>query len=130
MEKENQRLQETRRTEIPETITKYKALIDGIFDEVAKPFPTFKNIEIKNKDNELVSSLSAEEQYYSHALMREKAIDHADRMLNKINELELELHSPELFHSLKNTPTDNVDPNKKEPAKKRNFLKEKVEKKE
>lgn len=120
MENQNNRLQETRRKEIPETIKKYKSLIDGIFEEVAKPFPVFKDREIK-KEDEVVSCISAEEQLYNFMLMREKAIDHADRMLNKINELELELNAPDLFQSLKNDlPITEI---KKEPIRK-NFTKQ------
>lgn len=120
MENQNNRLQETRRKEIPETINKYKTLIDGIFEEVAKPFPVFKDIEIK-KDDEVVSRISAEEQLYNFMLMREKAIDHADRMLNKINELELEKNAPDLFQSLKSEVS--VTEIKKEPVRK-NFTKQ------
>lgn len=121
----NSKLQKIREAEIPNTIAKYKTLIDAIFTEVAKPFPPFTDINIK-KDDEVVSSISAEEQLYNFMLMREKAVDHADRMLNKINELELELYAPELFYSLKKAETEvkSVTP---EPPKRRNIAKEKAE---
>lgn len=99
---DNTLLQATRKNEIPQTIEKYKTLIDGIFKEVSKDFPVFKDIHVKNDDGDTVTIKTAEEQLYDFMLMREKAIDHADRMLNKINQLELELNSPELFNQLKN----------------------------
>lgn len=122
---ENQRLQETRKKEIPETIAKYKTLVDGIFKEVAKEFPVFKEISVKDNDGDVIKSVTAEEQLYNFMLMREKAIDHADRMLNKINELELELNAPDLFQQLKNVDQDNgTNQAKKEPIKRKNFTKE------
>lgn len=96
-ENKNQRLQEIRRKEIPTTIEKYKKLVDGIFIEVAKEFPKFKDISVKDDDGDIVKNTTAEEQLYNYMLMREKAIDHADRMLNKINQLELELNAPDLL---------------------------------
>jgi hypothetical protein len=91
------RLQDIRREEIPNTIAKYKALVEGIFDQVANEYPPFKDIDIKNEEEVSIKSISAEEQLYNFMLMREKAIDHADRMLNKINLLELELKAPDLL---------------------------------
>ncbi len=120
------RLQEIRRKEIPETIAKYKTLIDGIFTEVAKPFPTFKDINLKDDDGDVIKAITAEEQLYSFMLMREKAIDHADRMLNKINELELELNAPDLFQALKKEKVETTTL-KEEPPKRRNIAKEKAE---
>lgn len=100
IENNKAKLQEIRRKEIPTTIEKYKALVDGIFEQVAEKFPTFKDINLSNEEDEGGKTITAEEQLYSFMLMREKAIDHADRMLNKINNLELELNNPEVFELL------------------------------
>lgn len=112
------RLQKIREEEIPVTIEKYKSLIDGIFQEVSKPFPTFKDINITNEDNEIVKITTAEEQLYEFMKMREKAIDHADRMLNKINTLELELNNPQLFETISNSENDIPSEEPINPAKK------------
>lgn len=128
MDNVNKRLQETREKEIPQIIDKYKSLIDGIFEQVSKPFPTFRDISKKDENDESYVVISAEEQQYNFMLMREKAIDHADRMLNKINELELEKNAPEIFKALKN---ENLveEVKKSEPARKRNIAKEMAQKK-
>lgn len=118
------KLQEIRRKQIPITIEKYQGLVDGIFTEVAKPFPKFKDIEVCNEEGAIIKSTSAEEQFYSHTLMREKAVDHADRMINKINNLELELYNPELFYSLKN---EEETPSQEQTVTKRNWTKKKAE---
>jgi mRNA deadenylase 3'-5' endonuclease subunit Ccr4 len=122
MEKKD-KLQEIRRKEIPNTIEKYQSLVNEIFTEVAKPFPNFKDIEV-SEDGVVIKSISAEEQFYNHTLMREKAVDHADRMINKINNLELELNNPELFFALKNEEEKSTA----EPTvTKRNWTKKKAE---
>lgn len=94
----NKKLQAIREKEIPNIISKYKTLIDNIMDEVSKPFPEFRNVERKDTDtDETVIASTPEEQLYNYILMREKAVDHTDRMLNKINMLEIELYAPDLL---------------------------------
>ncbi|WP_412464206.1 hypothetical protein [Flavobacterium mekongense] len=118
-------LQETRKKEIPEIIKKYKFLIDEIFKEVAKAIPTFTALTIASKDSDEKSyQISAEEQMYNYLLMREKMIDHADKMLNKINVLELELYAPEIFKKVSAIDSGNQEntENNSKPAK-RNYAK-------
>lgn len=118
-------LQETRKKEIPEIIKKYKFLIDEIFKEVAKAIPTFTAFTIASKDNDEKSyQISAEEQMYNYLLMREKMIDHADKMLNKINVLELELYAPEIFKKVSAIDSGNQE-NTEDDSKpaKRNYAK-------
>lgn len=114
-------LQVTREKEIPNIISKYKTLADKILTQVSSDVPTFKDINIE-VDEVSVKNISAEEQLYNFMLMREKAVDHADRLFNKVNNLELELNSPELFKSLQNTenaPASNVETSPKNPVKTR-----------
>lgn len=113
---ENKKLQKIRKDEINNVIGKYKTLFDAIITQVSTEFPTFKNIDIKNDDGEITSTITAEEQLYSFMLMREKAVDHADRMLNKINLLEIELNAPELYSVINNT--DDETKNNQTPVKK------------
>lgn len=102
---ENKKLQKIRKDEINNVIAKYKTLFDAIIKQVSTEVPTFKNIEVKDKEGEVLNTVSAEEQMYNFMLMREKAVDHADRMLNKINLLEIELNAPDLFVAMK-TPEE------------------------
>lgn len=88
----NSRLQETRKTEIPELIQKYKKLVDNIYEAVTKPYPKFKDFE---KDGEIIST--AEQQMYSFIGARNRALDNANDILEKINELENELHDPDYY---------------------------------
>jgi hypothetical protein len=89
------RLQETRRTSITTLIEKYKKLVDDTYDACTKPLPNFT--EIQNKDGEIVST--AEEQLFAFIGVRDKALDNANRILIKINDLEIELNAPELLKS-------------------------------
>lgn len=114
-------LQESREKEIPNIIEKYKKLADQILTQVSSTVPTFKEINLKDGED-IIKTISAEEQLYNFMLMREKAVDHADRLYNKINNLELEKNSPELFKSLQNkenVPAANIDVPAPNPVKKR-----------
>ncbi len=113
---ENKKLQKIRKDEINNVIGKYKTLFDAIITQVSTEFPTFKNIDIKNNDGEITNTITAEEQLYNFMLMRENAVDHADRMLNKINLLEIELNAPELYNVINNT--DDETKNSQTPVKK------------
>lgn len=129
MAEENKKLQKSRKDEIPKIINKYQSLIDGILKEVAKAFPTFKDISIKDGDDEdtIIRHITAEEQLYNFMVMRERAIDHADKMSIKINELELELNAPELLEIIKQQKATEGLPAKAE-APKRNISKERARK--
>lgn len=114
-------LQESREKEIPNIIEKYKKLAEQILTQVSSPVPEFKDINLKEGED-TIKNISAEEQLYNFMLMRERAVDHADRLYNKINNLELEKNSPELFKSLQNkenVPTANNDAPAPNPVKKR-----------
>ncbi len=98
---ENRRLQEIRKKEIPSVIAEYKKLYDAILKQVGTEFPNFKTLPKFDKDGNEIGSVSEEEQYYHFMQMREHAVDHADRILIKINNLEIELHAPEILTTSK-----------------------------
>ncbi|MDR2223557.1 MAG: hypothetical protein LBE34_12635 [Flavobacteriaceae bacterium] len=86
----NGKLQEQRKEEIPTLIEKYKKLVDDTFNTVSKPLPSFS--DITDKDGDIIKT--AEQQLYSFLGVRDSALDRADNILGKINELERELHDP------------------------------------
>jgi hypothetical protein len=92
---DNKRLQESRKKSIPDLVLKYKKLVNETFDAVTKPLPTFED-RINDKDEVIAT---AEQQLFSFIDIRNKALDNANNMLAKVNELEIELHAPELFES-------------------------------
>jgi|GEM_PF-2485446 len=126
----NTNLQETRKKEIPSIIEKYKFLIDEIFKEVAREIPTFVAITVPSDDEEKPYKITAEEQLYNYLLMREKMIDHADKMLNKINVLELELYAPELFKKVNQSePGSDSQDNEVKKTPRKNYAKRAAAKK-
>lgn len=114
---ENKRLQKVRKEEIPQVIAEYKKLYDGILKQVGTDFPVFKNIPKLDKDNIEIGTTLAEEQLYHFMQMREHAVDHADRILIKINNLEIELNAPEVLATALGETTSLVE------APKRNWTK-------
>jgi len=114
------RLQESRQKSIPELVENYKKLVNETFEAVTKPLPVFTNIE---KDGEVIAT--AEQQMFAFIDIRNKALDNADRMLQKVNNLEIELNAPELFKSdLK--AKESEENNTPEPPK-RSWTKKKAE---
>lgn len=89
------KLQEVRKEEIPKLIEKYQSLVDKIFKLVDQDLPEF--IDIKNKDGEITAT--AEQQKFFFIDERNKALDNANRILIKINDLQIELYAPELLES-------------------------------
>lgn len=89
------KLQTTRKESIKELIKKYKKLVDDTYAACTKELPTF--VDIKNKDDEVTAT--AEEQLFKFINVRDKALDNADKILFKINNLEIELYAPELLKS-------------------------------
>lgn len=89
------KLQQSRKKEIPELIKRYKSLVDKIFTLVEAELPPFTDIQ--NKEGEIIST--AEQQKFFFLDERNKALDNANRILMKINDLEIELYAPELLES-------------------------------
>jgi len=114
-------LQETRENEIPNIIEKYKNLGEAVLTQVSSPIPEFKDITVKDGED-IIKSITGEEQLYNFILMREKAVDHVDRLYTKVNNLELELNSPELFKEMQKSETvinSNAEVAQPNPVKKR-----------
>jgi len=121
MDDNQKRLQDSRRKSIPDLVAKYQKLVDDTFDAVTKELPLFEDRE--NKDGEITAT--AEMQMFAFIDIRNKALDNANNMLQKINQLEIELHAPELFESnLKSKEAE--ENNTPEPAK-RSWTKKKAE---
>lgn len=97
-------LQETRKKEIPDLIKKYNKLVDNIFDAVSKPLPEFVDFE---KDGEVLKT--AEQQMYLFIDVRNKALDNANNILKKINELENELNDPDYYKKQEESLEKTVD---------------------
>lgn len=89
------KLQESRKKSIPDLVNKYQKLVDETFDAVTKPLPSFNNVI--NEEGEVL--MTAEQQLFSFIDIRNKALDNANSMLSKVNQLEMELNNPELFES-------------------------------
>lgn len=120
MDDNQKRLQDSRRKSIPDLVAKYQKLVDDTFEAVTKPLPEFKDRE---KDGEITAT--AEMQMFAFIDIRNKALDNANNMLQKINQLEIELNAPELFESsLKAKEAEET--NTPEPAK-RSWTKKKAE---
>lgn len=107
-------LQEIRREEIPNLIKKYQKIVDEIFETVGKPLPSFQNI---TKDDEII--VTAEMQLYEFLRVRKAALDHADSILIKVNELQRELLDPEYGKAKEEESED---------SQKRDLLKERAQK--
>ncbi|MVX36219.1 hypothetical protein [Myroides sp. LoEW2-1] len=90
---DNNKLQEKRKEEIPNLIEKYQKLVDLTFDAVSKPLPSFKDLEDENGD----ILKTSEQQLYSFISVRDSALDRADTILGKINDLERELYDPNFW---------------------------------
>jgi hypothetical protein len=95
----NSKLQESRRKSIPDLVEKYQKLVDMIFDAASKPLPNFKDIKKEGDDGEAVL-ITGEQQMFSFINVRDRALDNANNMMQKINMLEMELNSPELFEMI------------------------------
>jgi len=91
MENNEKLLQETREKKIPELIKKYEKLVDNIFKAVGEPLPNFSN---KFDEATGVVIVTNEQQLFNFIDARKSALSTANYMLNKINELELELYNP------------------------------------
>ncbi|KZE74357.1 hypothetical protein AV926_17690 [Myroides marinus] len=90
---ENSKLQEKRKKEIPNLIEKYQKLVDLTFDAVSKPLPNFSDLE--DKDGDIIQT--SEQQLYAFIGVRDGALDRANKILGKVNELERELHDPSFW---------------------------------
>ncbi|EHQ41546.1 hypothetical protein [Myroides odoratus] len=110
---DNGKLQEKRKKEIPTLIEKYQKLVDDTFDAVSKPLPTFS--DITDKDGDIIKT--AEQQLYSFLGVRDAALDRADGILGKINELERELHDPTFWDVVENEDEVKSSPANKNPLK-------------
>ncbi|MBC7845559.1 MAG: hypothetical protein H7Y10_03605 [Flavobacterium sp.] len=92
---EKNRLQESRKKAIPGLVEKYQKLVDDTFKAVTKELPVFQDRE--NKEGEVIAT--SEQQLFMFIDIRNKALDNANNMLLKINQLEIELYAPELFEN-------------------------------
>ncbi|MCP1996659.1 hypothetical protein [Flavobacterium sp. HSC-61S13] len=109
----NNQLQEIRKATIPDLIKKYQKLVDDIFKAAGAPLPVFSNILDKDTD-ETIST--AEQQLYAFIGVRDTALNTANSILIKINELQRELYDPtfwdkEIVEELQ--ANTNQDPTKK-----------------
>lgn len=121
MDDNQKRLQDSRRKSIPVLVDKYQKLVDDTFEAVTKPLPEFKDRE--NKEGEITAT--AEMQMFAFIDIRNKALDNANNMLQKINQLEIELNAPELFES--NLKTKEAEENNTPEPAKRSWTKKKAE---
>lgn len=94
-------LQKSRKEKIPELVDKYQKLVNEIFEAVTKPLPVFKDVSIDN-DGKEATVITAEQQMFAFINVRNQALDSANNMLLKINNLEMELYAPEAFYAQKN----------------------------
>lgn len=83
-------LQPVREKAIKTMVARYQKLTDSIFDEVEKKLPAFTD----HVDEEDQVITSAEEKKYAHIKTRMNAMNMADEMMKKTNELEFELNNP------------------------------------
>jgi len=93
------KLQESRRKSIPDLVAKYQKLVDMIFDVASKPLPIFKDFKKEGDEGDAVL-ITAEQQMFSFINVRDRALDNANNMMQKINMLEMELNNPELFEMI------------------------------
>jgi len=80
----------TRKETILDLISKYKRQVDDIFIWTMKPIPDFA--DISNEDGEVVQT--SEQRVYSFINARKNALNLADEILLKIQDLECELYDP------------------------------------
>ncbi|WP_413512225.1 hypothetical protein [Myroides odoratus] len=95
---DNGKLQEQRKEEIPKLIEKYQKLVDMTFEAVSKSLPKFED----EKDEEGNITRTSEQLLYSFIGVRDNALDRAEGILGKINELERELHDPTFWDVVEN----------------------------
>lgn len=93
------KLKDTRKNDIPNLVASYKKLVDDTFEVVGRALPDFQDRE--NKEGEIIKT--AEEQLFNYIQTRNAALDNANKMLLKINELEIELENPEAYYEQKQT---------------------------
>lgn len=102
------RLQESREKSIPVLVQKFQKLVDETFEAVTQPLPSFE--DVTNSDGDVVRT--SEEILFHYIDVRNKALDNANSIMEKINKLEIELNAPEILEmdlkskneSEKNTP--------------------------
>lgn len=125
MSKDNKRLQDSRKKEIPNLVAKYQGLVDGILTICAQDIPKFNDIVVKKEgkdgDQEDFMAISAEQQQFAFIEIRNKAIDNANQISVKINLLEIELHAPDLLPDADAEKKEEVVANKN-PAKRNSRL--------
>lgn len=106
-------LQDKRKVEIPNLIEKYQKLVDMTFEAVSKPLPSFE--DIKDEDGDIVKT--AEQLLYSFIGVRDCALDKANDILGKINELERELYDPTFWDKSETEDEPKAATAKKAPLK-------------
>lgn len=111
---ENAMLQKKRKEEIPKLIDKYQKLVDLTFEAVSKPLPKFEDIE--DDDGDIIKT--AEQLLYSFIGVRDTALDRANGILDKINELERELYDPNFWNKDDSEGEAQSTPLNKQPLKK------------
>jgi len=93
------KLQESRRKSIPELVDKYQTLVNQIFTAVTAPLPDFKEVKKEGENGDSLV-VTAEQQMFAFINVRDRALDNANKMMEKINMLEMELNAPELFEAI------------------------------
>jgi tRNA(Glu) U13 pseudouridine synthase TruD len=96
---EQSKLQESRKKSIPDLVAKYQKLVDEIFAAVTAPLPGFKDITKEGEEGDAVI-ITAEQQMFAFINVRDRALDNANKMMEKINMLEMELYAPEWFQTI------------------------------
>ncbi|QQU04230.1 hypothetical protein [Myroides odoratus] len=109
----NGKLQKQREEEIPKLIEKYQKLVDMTFEAVSKKLPDFEDED--DEDGNTIRT--AEQQLYSFIGVRDAALDRANGILGKINELERELHDPTFWDVVENEEEAKSTPANKNPLK-------------
>ncbi|MGS4345087.1 hypothetical protein ACKUSY_05645 [Myroides odoratus] len=109
----NGKLQKQREEEIPKLIEKYQKLVDMTFEAVSEPLPKFENLE--DEDGAII--LTSEQQLYAFIGVRDGALDRANGILGKINELERELNDPTFWDVAENEEEAKATPANKNPLK-------------
>jgi 4-hydroxy-3-methylbut-2-enyl diphosphate reductase IspH len=92
-----EKLLSTRKESIKELVERYKKLVDETCAIVNKSLPEFEDKE----DDKGVIIQTGEQRLFHYIEVRNQALDNANKMLFKINELELELADPEAFYKEK-----------------------------
>jgi hypothetical protein len=109
------KLQEIRKKTIPNLIEKYQKLINEIFDAASEKLPDFNDV-VNSETNEV--SVTAEMQLFSFIQTRKMALDNADLILLKVNELERELIDPNYKPESEEETLEKTDVKKPHPSKK------------